>query len=383
MQGRFLWISERVQVRASIGMPQGSPLSCTLSNLFLRDLISTLKQEGSIPVNYADDTNVVKVATRSTDSLLTQATEVTRHLQETLGRVVEWARSAGAQLNVLKTQFALLLPGKNRFEGTILQKVEFPGVEKTKEPRILGVVNDRFSLGGKHVQDRIKITNPRAGGLSSLVHVGLEWMRKLYVGGVRPSLIYGVESFSALAETSFAKLERFQLKCLKHMGRLRDGTPSAVVGRLFRVPPIRLVIMSRWMIRDGVSREDARKWVSEEWDRCTPLEHRIEIADRGDAVWQLERAEQCFILRARSGFTLVQSAENREQLCQHPYCMDGECVVTVEHILLECHRFTSRRAGLRAGCQGSFTVKNILWPVGPGSVDILRRTARFLMAIKA
>jgi hypothetical protein len=383
MNGRLLWISDRIAVRSRIGIPQGSPLSCSLANIYISDLADTLRSRGLTVVNYADDTNIVSRSSRRTDKLSAQAEELSDKLREALSITEDWARASGAKLKEEKSKVSCFLPRNNRYEGKVTAKINLPGIDTVSEPTILGVLLDRFGIGGKHVRARVEKSWKRVGGLRTLCHVGLRLMRKLYIGGVRPMMLYGVESFDSITPTAIASMERLQSGALRHMARLRDCVPSIVVGRLMRAPPIELVVECRWRIRDGMERVQAREWLEEEWERRTPIEHRVLISKRDDPLWELPRILQTAILRARSGYTLLQPAEEPRQPCTHPRCMDYGYRLSAKHILEECHKYESKRRGLRTAVPGPSSYTNLLWPTNNGRVETLRRTARFLIEIGA
>jgi hypothetical protein len=194
-------------------------------------------------------------------------------------------RIAGRSLSMKRVSF------RASFEGKVLERNNVPGIGKVVEPTILGVVLDRYGLGEVS-------TRWQEGG-------GLRVMRQHYIGGVRSFALYGVESFESLTETAINSLERLQIGVLKFVGRLRDGVPSAMVGRLLCVPPVRLIIESRWKIREGMSRQAARKWIDEEWERRIPPAYFLAIAFREEPMWEIPRVLQTVILRARSGYTLL------------------------------------------------------------------------------
>ena len=383
MVGRIAWISDRTGVRMRVGIPQGSPLSCSLANIYIADLIRELKRQELGVVNYADDNNITARASRKADSLSAQAAELSLKMQSALTVANEWAKASGAKLKAEKSKLSCFLPRNNRFEGKILEQMDVPGIGKALEPTILGVVLDRYGIGGKHVKARIQLAGKRAGALKALSHVGLRVMRQLYVGGVRSCALYGIESFHDLTPTAMASLERLQNGALKYMARLRDGTPSVIVGRLLRVPPISLIIECRWKIRDGMDRTSARRWLEEEWDRRTMAENRVPMATRDDPMWELPRGHQTVILRARSGYTLLQPPENPHIPCNHPRCLDNEWIMSPKHILEECHKFTSRRRALKNSIPGRFCTQRLLWPSGDGGVDVLYKTAMFLSQLGA
>ena len=347
MVGRIAWISCSVAVRVKVGLPQGSPISCSLANIFITDLIRELKDKNHGVTNYADDNNIIGRASNKADPIHVQAAELSDRLTEALIISEDWADRSGARLNKDKCKISCFLPRNNRFEGKVLQFMKIPGIEKELEPTLLGVTMDRFALGGKHIRGRIQKASKRAGALKILSHVGLRVVRQLYVGGVRACALYGIEAFQRITDTGFGQLERFQSCFLRYVARLRDGVPSAIVGRLFRTPPVRLLIECRWKIRDGMDRGAARQWLDQEWDRVTPPEHRVPVTSRDDPVWSLPRSLQAVILRARSGYTLLQPPENPFAPCDHPRCMDNGWFMSAEHILVECHKFSSKRTRLR------------------------------------
>ena len=386
MVGRLARINVQTGVcaRSRVGLPQGSPLSCALANIYIIDLIVGMTQSGFVVTNYADDISVLAKSSSKVAPLRVQADEVSSRLQDALAIAGSWARESGAKLNSSKSTLSCFLPTNNRFDGKVLDLMSVTGVMKVVEPVVLGATFDRFGIGGKHVAARIAIARKRVGALKTLPHVALAVLRKLYVAGVRPALLYGIESFESITPTAFSHLEALQSTTLKFICRLRHGVNHLVVGRLLRVPPIRLVVECRWKIREGMSRQDARAWLTAEWDRITPEAHRVPISTREDPLWGLPRSLQVVVLRARSGQTLLHQPEAQLQLCNNPRCHDlGTGELSVKHILLDCLKFASKRRALKVAVPGSFTVENLLWPHGQGAERTLALTAQFLIAVKA
>jgi hypothetical protein len=383
MSGRIAWISDRVGFRSRVGIPQGSPLSCNIANIYIADLLAELRERNFDVINYADDNNITARSSRRGDHIGLQAEELSLRLTEALTVAEEWATQSGAKLKHEKSKLSCFLPRNNRFEGKVLERINVPGIGKVVEPTILGVVLDRYGIGGKHVKARLALAGRRAGALKTLSHISLRVMRQLYIGGVRSCALYGVESFESLTETAIQSLERLQIGVLKYVGRLRDGVPSAMVGRLLRVPPVRLIIESRWKIREGMSRQAARKWIDEEWERRTPPEYLLPIAFREDPMWELPRVLQTVILRARSGYTLLQPAEAPFAPCNHPRCRDNDSSLSIQHILEDCHKYASRRRGLKQMIPGRLRTKALLWPTGEEKVATLHKVAAFLLKIGA
>ncbi len=380
MKGRSIWTSKDSRVRMRIGLPQGSPLSCSVANMAIVDLIVALEAAGIDLTNFADDITLAARSSNKEDTLLTQTAEVSATLTAGWSITTQWATASGAKLNAEKSATGIALPRNNMFEGKAWQQIVVPEIEATEECKILGVVHDRFSRGSKHIEHRLSVVKPRLRALRSLNQVSLKWIRKLYVGGIRPALLYGIEVFDTVAPTTIRKLETGQTETLRSLGRLREGTPAEKVRRLLRVPPIELVIMARWLIRDGeLSRQEARRWIDEEWELRTSTLDLVKISSRDDAFWRLDRRRQGAILRGRADYILTQDPQDRKKACGHSRCHGKP--KDVRHLLEDCATCSARRTQLKVALGFTPGLHKCLWPETDG-LETLQIVADYLIAAK-
>ena len=199
------WISDLVSVK--IGLPQGSPLSPLLFNLYLSDLC--VPAYANI-AEYADDIAI----------LVEGETERECHtkIQETVNRLVEQFSTKKLKINIQKTKAMVFANSKNIERLPI--KIEHTQVEYVDKYKYLGVTMDSPHLNWQeHIFDTVHQGNKRANLLKAFA--GRDWgadrkmLTTLYKSLVLSKLNYGAEFYSSAAQTHLIKIDKIQNNCMR------------------------------------------------------------------------------------------------------------------------------------------------------------------------
>ena len=129
------WISTPQQL--TMGLPQGSPLSPVLYNVYTKGLADLNSNGLSRVLTLADDGLIYKTAS----DISTAATAV----QEQLEKVSHWCQETESEINPSKVQ-ALWCTLSNKAVGQAMPAVSFNGeaIERTNSLRYLGIHFDRM-----------------------------------------------------------------------------------------------------------------------------------------------------------------------------------------------------------------------------------------------
>ena len=174
---------------SKVGVKQGGPLSPTLYNIYVKDLIPLIEElklgaiinEMSVSiVMYADDVMLISPTKKGLILMLKKAYEF----------LTEWK----VKVNVGKTSY-MIIGTEKTIDKPI--KIGSENIERTKEMKYLGVIlNEQLSMR-RHVENR---TSQSAKAAYSLYSIGLmntamktNTKRVIYSTYCRPSMLYGCE----------------------------------------------------------------------------------------------------------------------------------------------------------------------------------------------
>ena len=165
------------------GLPQGSPLSCTLFLVFINDLPDILQIEKAL---YADD---LAMWTTSRYSILNR-----RKVNQSLQLLGEYCDEWKLKINTSKTVYTIftLSPSVAKEKHNIMIKGE--KLEKEDNPTYLGIkfdrrmtLNDHMANVKKKAEGRLKLVKRLAStswgaDQSTLPETTLSWLRKIQYG---------------------------------------------------------------------------------------------------------------------------------------------------------------------------------------------------------
>jgi len=210
----FVAINDKKSLAYDIpaGVPQGSPLSPHLFNIFHNDIPVPKGCKVSI---FADDTALT--ASAKNYDLKSIADTLSAGVKETNDHFKDWKVKA----NVLKTEAILFSKSPKMKELSETIKIKFDGepLEWKDSVKYLGVILDTKLLFKQNVEYNIQKARKAVGILYSLLkrssHVRIEEKITLYRSYIRPILTYACPTMAHIAKTHLNKLQIQQNNTLR------------------------------------------------------------------------------------------------------------------------------------------------------------------------
>ena len=186
------------------GVPQGSPLSPLLFNIYIREIEDFNEQK---ILQFADD---VVIWERDKD-----AKAATDRINARLSRINQWSKEVGLAFSPQKCK-VIIFSRKNKL---IRHPVYFGEdiLQYTKEVKYLGLSLDERLTWRKHVNNVVEKCNKRIGLLRYLCNknnLNQKIAITLYKTLIRPVIEYGIEIYGDVYKTGVKKLESIQHRSL-------------------------------------------------------------------------------------------------------------------------------------------------------------------------
>jgi len=238
--------NDRVEVRVSRGVPQGSVVGPLLWNIAYDRVLRLQLPVDAELLGFADDPMVI-VSGRSIAELETIT-------NETLGLVSEEINRLGLSLAVNKTE-AVLFTNRYKYANPEIT-LNGQTLELKQQMKYLGMVIEKRLLFKAHIRDASAKAEKTANQLGRLMpNIGgpKQLRRKLYVAVTQPVLFYGAPSWADTLECvtgNVAEINRVQRKVLLRSicaYRTVSGTAANI---LSGVPPADLLAIERKVVFD-------------------------------------------------------------------------------------------------------------------------------------
>jgi hypothetical protein len=234
----------RVEVRVTCGVPQGSVVGPLLWNIAYDQVLRLQLPAGAKILGFADDTMIlVSGATIS---------ELEQKANETLGVVSEEIRKIGLSLAVNKTE-AVLFTNKYKFKTPAVMLDGHP-LELKKHMKYLGMVVDHRLLFKEHTAEAAAKAGRTANQLARLMpNVGgpKQLRRRLYVAVMQSVLLYGAPSWSHTLDytpVNVAQLNRVQRTSLLRSICAYRTVSETAANFLAAVPPADILARERSLV---------------------------------------------------------------------------------------------------------------------------------------
>ena len=215
------------------GLPQGSPLSCTLFLLFINDLTDVLEVENAL---YADD--LVMWYTSKFSNLNR------RRLNQDLAHLGNFHEEWKLTINTTKTVYSIfsLSPTVSKEKPVIT--IQGKQIQKEENPTYLGVTLDSSLT----LSEQMKKVKKKAKGRLKLVKklASTSWgadkttLRQLYLGYVRSTMDYSLALQSLSSPSTQESLEKIQNNALRFISGAMKTTPTAACEIHTNVEPFHL-----------------------------------------------------------------------------------------------------------------------------------------------
>ena len=215
------------------GLPQGSPLSCTLFLLFINDLPDILTVENAL---YADD---LAMWNTSKWTLYNR-----RKLNQSLEILGTYCREWKLQVNATKTVYTIFStsPKVSKEEPTLF--IDGNVLKKEENPTYLGVKLDARLTLSEHMKDvkkkaenRLKIVKKLA---STTWGADKNTLRQLYIGYVRSSMDYSLSLQTISSESTQETVDKVQNQALRFISGAMKSTATATCEVHTNVAPMNL-----------------------------------------------------------------------------------------------------------------------------------------------
>ena len=200
------------------GVPQGSPISPTLYNLYCHDIYNSdpnIYNPQLYALLYADDTALVSHS-RSTEEAVTQ-------LESLLQKTLSWARKWRIKINLQKTQF--LIPFHRIVDNSPSIQIHNTRISPAKNCNYLGVLIDpKLKFTGHAIKTKMKAKN-RASQFRGLTYkdrgIDIETAVHIYKMICRPILEYGSLLLNNIGNSARYSLNVGERGALRNITRLR------------------------------------------------------------------------------------------------------------------------------------------------------------------
>ena len=215
------------------GLPQGSPLSCTLFLLFINDLPDVLTVENAL---YADD---LAMWHTSKYTLYNR-----RKLAQSLDILEKYCEEWKLKVNAAKTVYTIfsISPKVSKEEPKLL--INGNTLKKEENPMYLGVKLDTRLTLSEHLKDVKKKATNRFNIVKKLASTS--WgadkntLRQLYIGYVRSSMDYSLTLQSVSSLSSQQTIDKIQNQALRFISGAMKSTPTAACEVHTNVAPMHL-----------------------------------------------------------------------------------------------------------------------------------------------
>ena len=219
-------------LKLTMGLPQGSPLSPVLYNVYTKGLADLDLRGPARVLTLADDGLIFKT-TRDEQ----QAAEA---VQEQLDNAAHWCQETGSSINPSKAQ-SLWCTLDNKAAGKTKPDVRFNGsvIERTNQLRYLGMYFDRMLTFRQHVEATTLKCRKGLSVLKAMASKGIEQRHlfQLYQSVVLSIMDYGL-GLTTISTTNLQKLDRVQNEAMRTiLGTTRD-TPTEAMRYILDLPPM-------------------------------------------------------------------------------------------------------------------------------------------------
>ena len=215
------------------GLPQGSPLSCTLFLLFINDISDNLRIENAL---YADDLVMWHTSKYSTLNR--------RKINQDLAQLGNFCQEWKLTINTTKTVYTIFsLSPKVSQEKPVIE-IQGKALQKEENPTYLGVVldpkltlNEQMKKVETKAKNRLKLVKKLA---STSWGADKSTLRQPYLGYVRSTMDYSLALQSVSSISTQNTVDRVQNNALRFISGAMKSTPTAACEVHTNVEPMKI-----------------------------------------------------------------------------------------------------------------------------------------------
>ena len=218
------------------GVPQGSPLSPYLFNIFINDI--PVPRQCKVAI-YADDTALISSIAKY------ELPELVKRMESGLTEIESHFSSWKIKLNAAKTESILFTKSQIMRDKMDSNKVKINNTELEWKSAVkyLGVLLDSKLLFKANIENNVAKARKAVGILYCLLKknssVSTHSKITLYRSYIRPILTYACPVFANSAKTHLQKLQVSQNKCLRMVLSARYRTRISTLHKRTNIPPMK------------------------------------------------------------------------------------------------------------------------------------------------
>ena len=216
----------------TMGLPQGSPLSPVLYNVYTKGLADLEASGPARVLTLADDGLIYKTAKDSQDAV--------EAVQEQLDNTAQWCQETGSAINPAKAQ-ALWCTLDNKAAGKAKPDARFNGavIQRVTQLRYLGMHFDRMLTFRQHVEATTVKCRRGLSVLKAMASKGIEQRHlfRLYQSVVLSTMDYGL-GLTTISRTNLQKLDRVQNEAMRTILGTTKDTPIEAMRYILDLPPL-------------------------------------------------------------------------------------------------------------------------------------------------
>ena len=215
------------------GLPQGSPLSCTLFLIYINDMVENIRSQTAL---YADDLVIWYTGKYTLQNA--------RYLNLDLDKLNQHCKEWKIDINKNKTTYSIFTLSPKSQKQVLNIRIDDHQLAKEDNPKYLGIQLDSRLTMNKHVSNLKLKCSRRLSLLKKLTTskwgADLETTRSLYIGYIRSVLEYCQCLIISSSNTTQAVLDRIQNNALRLICGGMKSSPISACEIMTNIEPLQI-----------------------------------------------------------------------------------------------------------------------------------------------